>query len=220
MVNDTEIEELIRTNTIHNVQLLETRAVRNYSGGSVRVMKGVRIGGGQSVSQQIITHIATGDLVLAGEKVFFEGTGQSRTIDIKKINRVTYFNDAAGIRISVSNRQKTMEFRFPNYQIADSKRIANAIVKGEQQVTIQKPIEKKSGCYVATCVYGSYEHEKVKVLRNYRDTKLSKSYLGRLFIKTYYAISPTVVKYLGNNKSFKKFNKKILDKIINKIRGV
>jgi hypothetical protein len=78
--------------------------------------------------------------------------------------------------------------------------------------------EKKSGCYVATCVYGSYEHEKVKTLRNYRDTKLSKNYLGKIFIKTYYTISPTIVKYLGENKLFKKINKKILDKIITKIK--
>jgi hypothetical protein len=218
MVNDTEIEELITTDTIHNVQLYETRAVRNYSGGSVRVMKNVRIGGGQSVSNQVLTHIATGELVLAGDKVFFEGSGQSRTIERKKINRVSYFNDAPGIRISVSNRQKSLEFRFYNYQIPDGQIIANAILRGQREVTIQKPKYKKSGCYVATCVYGSYEHEKVKILRNYRDTKLSKSLLGKLFIKTYYTISPTVVKYLGDNKLFKKINKKILDKIITKIK--
>ena len=57
----------------------------------------------------------------------------------------------------------------------------------------QKPQEKK-GCYIATAVYGSYDCTEVWVLRRYRDYNLDTNIFGKIFIKLYYAISPTVVK--------------------------
>ena len=51
----------------------------------------------------------------------------------------------------------------------------------------------KGGCYVATAVYGSYDCPPVWTLRRFRDYTLSKNVLGRLFIKLYYAVSPTIV---------------------------
>ena len=52
----------------------------------------------------------------------------------------------------------------------------------------------KSGCYVATCVYGSYDCPEVWTLRRYRDEHLAKSVFGRVFIRCYYSISPCIVK--------------------------
>ena len=69
-----------------------------------------------------------------------------------------------------------------------------------------------SGCYVATSVYGSYDCPEVWALRRFRDQFLDKSLLGRLFIKTYYAISPTLVHLFGGMGIFQYSNKKILDK--------
>ena len=54
------------------------------------------------------------------------------------------------------------------------------------------------GCYVATCVYGSYDCPEVWTLRRFRDNTLEKSIFGRAFIKMYYAISPTIVKIFRN----------------------
>ncbi|MCM1500838.1 MAG: hypothetical protein NC124_20460, partial [Clostridium sp.] len=48
----------------------------------------------------------------------------------------------------------------------------------------------KEGCYIATAVYGGYDHPKVMVLRRYRDEILKKSFWGRVFIKVYYSVSP------------------------------
>ena len=73
---------------------------------------------------------------------------------------------------------------------------------------------KKSGCYVATCVYGSYDCPQVWTLRRYRDYTLSETRYGRAFIKIYYAISPTLVKWFGNTNWFKKLWKKPLDKMV------
>ena len=75
---------------------------------------------------------------------------------------------------------------------------------------------KKSGCYIATCVYGSYDCPEVWTLRRFRDYKLNKTWYGRLFIKTYYAISPKLVKLFGKTKWFKKLWKKKLDKMVSK----
>lgn len=70
------------------------------------------------------------------------------------------------------------------------------------------------GCYVATAVYGSYDCPQVWVLRRYRDYTLAETWYGRTFIRTYYAISPTLVKLFGHTKWFKKLWKGILDKKI------
>ena len=67
---------------------------------------------------------------------------------------------------------------------------------------------------MATAVYGSYDCPEVWTLRRYRDFALSKTISGRLFIKTYYAISPTLVKWFGNTNWFKNICKGRLDKMV------
>lgn len=77
--------------------------------------------------------------------------------------------------------------------------------------------KRKSGCYIATCVYGSYNAPEVMILRKFRDNRLSKTVMGRFFIKIYYKISPWLVKCFGKTNWFKKFWKKHLDKLVNKL---
>lgn len=73
------------------------------------------------------------------------------------------------------------------------------------------------GCYVATAVYGSYDCPEVWTLRRFRDNTLAKSLFGRLFIYLYYAISPTLVKWFGENEWFKNMWKPILDEKVKKL---
>lgn len=75
-----------------------------------------------------------------------------------------------------------------------------------------------NGCYVATCVYGSYDCPEVWTLRRYRDTILRNTWYGRLFIKMYYSISPTVVRILGKMNWFHKLLKPRLDRFVEKLR--
>lgn len=70
------------------------------------------------------------------------------------------------------------------------------------------------GCYVATCVYGSYDCPQVWTLRRFRDNTLAETALGRTFIRTYYAISPTLVKWFGKTKWFKSMWRGVLDKMV------
>lgn len=75
-----------------------------------------------------------------------------------------------------------------------------------------------SGCYVATAVYGSYNCPEVWTLRRFRDNTLDATWYGRAFIQTYYAISPTLVKWFGETSWFKKLWRRPLDKLVASLR--
>lgn len=75
------------------------------------------------------------------------------------------------------------------------------------------------GCYVATCVYGSYDCPQVWTLRRFRDYALASTWYGRTFIRTYYAISPTLVKWFGNTAWFCNLWKPILNTLVQKLNA-
>ena len=77
--------------------------------------------------------------------------------------------------------------------------------------------QASGGCYVATAVYGSYDCPQVWTLRRYRDNTLAETWYGRAFIRTYYAISPTLVKWFGDTRWFKKLWQKKLDKMVSNL---
>jgi len=76
----------------------------------------------------------------------------------------------------------------------------------EMKQLCQKTIEEnernerraRRGCYIATACYGSYDCTQVLTFRNFRDEYLSQTFAGRIFIKTYYALSPSFAKWLEN----------------------
>ena len=70
------------------------------------------------------------------------------------------------------------------------------------------------GCYVATCVYGSYDCPQVWTLRRFRDNTLGSTWYGRLFIHLYYAISPSLVKWFGNTNWFKNLWRGTLNRMV------
>lgn len=91
----------------------------------------------------------------------------------------------------------------------------------EQQTNYSQnqPVNNKSnGCYIATYVYGSYDCPNVWVLRRFRDNKLYKSFLGRLFIRLYYFVSPKLIKYFGEKRRFHMLCRKALDPIVYKLK--
>lgn len=84
-------------------------------------------------------------------------------------------------------------------------------------ISFEKP--EGTGCYIATAVYGSYNCPQVWTLRRYRDYTLSKTWYGRAFIKTYYAISPTLVKWFGDTTWFKIMWRGKLDSMVEKLEA-
>ena len=77
----------------------------------------------------------------------------------------------------------------------------------------------KSGCYIATCVYQGYNVEQVYCLRRYRDYYLKSHLFGRMFIRLYYFVSPTLVKLFGKTKLFNNIFRPFLDKKVEKLKA-
>lgn len=86
----------------------------------------------------------------------------------------------------------------------------------KNKATLQSIYDKlnPSGCYIATMVYGNYEHPKVLVLRDFRDNFLQKNYLGRCFIKFYYKYSPRWVEKLEGKTKINNAIRNILNTFI------
>lgn len=82
----------------------------------------------------------------------------------------------------------------------------------------EEAASSKKGCYVATCVYGSYDCPQVWTLRRYRDNILAQKWFGRVFIRTYYAVSPNLVKWFGQTEWFKRLWKGHLDRMVQRLQ--
>ena len=82
-----------------------------------------------------------------------------------------------------------------------------------------KDTEKNSsGCYIATMVYGSYEAPEVIALRQFRDQKLIKNPVGKLFVKIYYQTSPSFVRLTKNWKWLHQILRNQLNKLIKNLK--
>lgn len=85
--------------------------------------------------------------------------------------------------------------------------------------SVESKTNSSGGCYVATAVYGSYDCPQVWTLRRFRDYTLAETWYGRAFIRTYYAISPTLVKWFGKTEWFKKMWQGKLDHLVAKLQS-
>jgi len=75
------------------------------------------------------------------------------------------------------------------------------------------------GCFIATVVYSSELSPEVIILKKYRDEFLLSSKLGKFFIELYYFFSPSIAKFLSQQKLLKKFVKLlILNPIVKKLK--
>ena len=117
-----------------------------------------------------------------------------------------------------SNIQKIEHDAFSNCTSLTVVNMQKGITIGNQAFWKTPFEEKKSGCYVATAVYGSYDCPQVWTLRRFRDYTLAGTWYGRLFIRVYYAVSPTLVRWFGQAQWFKNFWRKHLDKMVNNLQ--
>ena len=75
------------------------------------------------------------------------------------------------------------------------------------------------GCFIATAAYGTPFAEEIDVLRNWRDDFLEASYLGKLFTKTYYSLSPPVADNISESESKRKIVRVALGPIVKILKG-
>ena len=141
---------------------------------------------------------------------------------ITKMYNVTFvYNTQAGAGVDGNTWMKNLINQVKNGYATE----LNQILAVHNEPYIQEilnrvnALQTAGGCYVATAVYGSYDCPEVWTLRRYRDDTLASTWYGRAFIRTYYAISPTLVKWFGHTSWFKKLWKGKLDKMVSKLNG-
>ena len=175
-----------------------------------------------------------------------ESNSQSFVLDCKKLMaeiidyrlKATINVDGEPRSIDQSNRQAGVEELIEFYntiEAADPNYIRPALPDVEgfgipEETEEAKPAKStqttqntsSGGCYVATCVYGSYDCPEVWTLRRFRDTTLASTWYGRAFVKFYYKVSPSLVNLFGNQQWFKSLWKNKLDKMVLELqnRGV
>lgn len=139
---------------------------------------------------------------------------------IAKMYTVTYiYNNDTGVYVGSNAWQKKLLIQVRDAYITELNQILAVHDEPYIREIIQKvsALETSGGCYVATAVYGSYDCPQVWTLRRYRDNTLASTWYGRAFIRTYYAISPTLVKWFGETNWFKKLFKGKLDRMVEKL---
>lgn len=145
----------------------------------------------------------------------------------EEINMIVSSNYYLGLIHATENGYKNKEKAISyltkakelGYSITDEeiKRLTENIIDSTSSGQAGSSNNNSGGCYVATCVYGSYDCPEVWSLRRFRDNILAENAFGRLFIKLYYAVSPTAVRLFGDYRWFHKMFKALLDSLVEKL---
>lgn len=160
---------------------------------------------------------------------YYELTTEDKQVVLNKITdavakmySVTYvYNTQAGAGVGGNAWHKQLINQVKNAYLTELNQIAAAHNEPYIRELIKRvsALQTAGGCYVATAVYGSYDCPEVWTLRRYRDYTLAETWYGRTFIKTYYAISPTLVKWFGHTEWFRKMWQGKLDRMVAKLQA-
>ena len=127
------------------------------------------------------------------------------------------YKDLISLKRSLRNCYYGNEMKeFVNNEI---RAVEKLIIELDPSYANQQSSASSGGCYVATAVYGSYDCPQVWTLRRFRDYTLAETWYGRAFIRTYYAISPTLVKWFGHTEWFKNLWRDKLDYMVDSLKG-
>ena len=133
---------------------------------------------------------------------------------------IMFASFSASFADSAWNHADVRTYEVQSYQTPDGRQLVNVTEHPRAfDSTSQSSGNSGSsgGCYIATAVYGSYDCPQVWTLRRYRDDTLASTLGGRCFIYTYYAISPTLVRWFGESDWFVNTSKRILDEMVQQL---
>jgi hypothetical protein len=78
---------------------------------------------------------------------------------------------------------------------------------------------KSGSCFVATVAFGDPDCLELNILREFRDKKLARNVVGRLFITWYYKNGEQLATWIDRRPHIKKFVREILIKFVNKLKA-
>lgn len=99
-----------------------------------------------------------------------------------------------------------------------SKARSTATHQAAQQQSSATTSSSTEGCFIATAVYGSYNHPQVLLLRGYRDHILANHTAGKLLIWVYYKYSPKIAEYIRRSPARKVVVRHVVEQIVALIR--
>ncbi len=82
------------------------------------------------------------------------------------------------------------------------------------------PAKEDARCFIATAAFGTSMEPEVVTLKQFRDTVLKKYYLGRLFIESYYRLSPPIARFIAQRPLIRAVVRWILSPVISTIKVV
>jgi len=89
-------------------------------------------------------------------------------------------------------------------------RVTLEIIAGDQSpllhdLTVQSSEEDDfvGGCFIAAAAYGTPMAQEVRVLRQFRDTSLLPTSLGKALVELYYQVSPPMAEFITGHPSLK-----------------
>jgi len=74
--------------------------------------------------------------------------------------------------------------------------------------------KKKSGCFIATAVYGDENCIEVLELKRIRDNHLNNYLIGRWFVEYYYFISPYLLPIINKSNCLKKIIRSLISNVL------
>lgn len=67
------------------------------------------------------------------------------------------------------------------------------------------------GCFVATAVFETSDCLELETLRRFRDERLLKTFLGRLFVQAYYRFGPSLAGFVKRRSMLKRVVRRALE---------
>jgi len=131
-------------------------------------------------------------------------------LDADRADRETKYTNA---RQQLSDHLDIVDSLQKNKSSPMSRNVVNTTVESGAGRT---EIKSKDGatCFVATVAYGNTQHPNVVILRDWRDTHLSKSLAGKFFIAAYWKVGPALAKTVSKSDLLRKLSRKLLDMVV------
>ena len=134
------------------------------------------------------------------------------------------------VTLVIYNRQGNTGFSYRiKYDIPESsvvnkikeehrKNVATGAIITTSQLHKKEPVQNQ-GCFIATAAYGTPMATEMNILRKWRDTFLLQDKIGRVFVKTYYRVSPPIAVFISKSDQRRAIVRKILKPLISVLKG-